>query len=126
MKTVRIFLILFILFPVPVPLFSYADVPESQKPEVEHLLEFVKNSGCKFERNGKLHDGERASRHIRDKYEYFIDEITSTETFIEYAATKSMISGKYYLVLCGDSGPVKTADWLLIELKNYRENGNLN
>jgi hypothetical protein len=84
----------------------------------------VSTSDCNFERNGKLYDGERAYRHINSKYEYFIDDITSTETFIEYAATKSMISGKYYMVRCGDSAPVKLADWLNEELKRYRVRNN--
>ncbi len=100
---------------------SRADVPDSQKPEVTHLLEYIRTSECKFERNGKLYNGGRAYEHIKDKYEYFIDDITSTETFIELAATKSMISGKYYLLMCEDEAPVKTADWLYEELKRYRE-----
>jgi Family of unknown function (DUF5329) len=101
--------------------FSYADVPPAEISEVEYLLGIVKNSPCKFERNGKLYDGEKAYEHIKDKYDYFRDEITSTETFIEYAATKSMLSGKDYLIRCGDKAPVKTADWLTEELKKYRE-----
>lgn len=116
-------LILIIMLPTNLPLAepSYADVPSAQRPEVEYLLGLVKNSPCKFERNGKLYDGEKAYEHIKKKYEYFRDEITSTETFIEYAATKSMMSGKYYLVLCAAAEPVKTSDWLLEELKKYRE-----
>lgn len=99
---------------------SHADVPASQKKEVEHLLEYVRTSDYKFERNGKLYDAERAYSHINGKYEYFIDDITSTETFIEYAATKSMMSGRYYMVRCKDSAPVKLADWLNEELERYR------
>ncbi|MGH7848894.1 MAG: DUF5329 family protein, partial [Thermodesulfobacteriota bacterium] len=101
--------------------YSYADVPPAEKPEVEYLLGLVKTSACKFERNGKLYDGEKAYGHIKKKYEHFRDEITSTETFIEYAATKSMISGNYYLVICAGSEPENTGDWLLKELRKYRE-----
>ena len=43
-----------------------ADVPESQKPEVRHLLEFVETTGCTFERNGKKYNGERASKHKKE------------------------------------------------------------
>lgn len=107
-------------------LFSYTDVPESQKAEVEHLLKFIRNSGCRFERNGKMHDSDSAAQHIWEKYEYLIDDNTSTETFIEYSATKSMISGKYYLVHCGGGDPVKTSDWLLVELKRYRSGSDEN
>jgi hypothetical protein len=100
---------------------SGADVPPAQKPEVEYLLGLVKNSPCRFERNGKLYDGEKAYKHIKRKYAYFRSKINSTETFIEYAATKSMLSGKNYFIVCGDSAPQKTADWLTEELKKYRE-----
>jgi hypothetical protein len=100
---------------------SYADVPAAEKPEVEYLLGLVKTSACKFERNGKLYDGQKAYEHIERKYEHFRDEITSTETFIEYAATKSMISGKYYLIICAGMEPENTGDWLLKELRKYRE-----
>jgi len=110
--------VLFLLLSLSV--ISHADVPENQKPEVTHLLEYVRTSDCRFDRNGKLYDGERAYKHIKGKYEYFADDITSTETFIELAATKSMMSGKYYMVRCGDSAPVKLADWLNEELKRYR------
>lgn len=98
-----------------------ADVPPAEKPEVEYLLGLVKDSPCKFERNGKLYDGAKASDHIKRKYDHFRDEITSTETFIEYAATKSMISGDYYLIVCPVAEPEKTADWLLRELAKYRQ-----
>lgn len=121
LKRSLLLLIVILTAALLLPELSYADVPEAQKPEVEYLLGLVKNSPCKFERNGKLYDSEKAYEHIKEKYEYFRDEITSTETFIEYAATKSMMSGKYYLILCGGAEPVKTADWLLKELKKYRE-----
>ncbi len=98
-----------------------ADVPQAQKPEVEYLLGLVKTSACKFERNGKLYDGQKAYEHIEKKYEHFRDEITSTETFIEYAATKSIISGKPYLIICPGAEPENTGEWMMRELRKYRE-----
>ncbi len=100
---------------------TYADVPESQKPEVEHLLQFVETTDCMFERNGKKYDGERASKHIKRKYEHFRDQITTTEEFIEYSATKSTVSGKSYLVYCAQNDPIESSVWLLEELAQYRE-----
>lgn len=121
MKSLKPMLI--IILTVLVPFFSPAgaDVPPSEKPEVEYLLGLMKTSACKFERNGNLYDGRDASEHIEKKYEHFRDKITSTETFIEYAATKSMISGKYYLIICSGVEPENTGDWLLKELRKYRE-----
>ena len=67
-----------------------------------------------------MHSGKDTVAHAKRKYNYFKDKIDSAEKFIEYSATKSTMSGKYYMVLCGDSPMVKTQDWLLQELKNYR------
>ncbi len=100
---------------------SYADVPPEQKPEVEHLLEFVETTDCEFERNGKKYDGERASKHIKRKYKHYRDEISSTEEFIEYSATFSTRSGKSYLVYCAENAPVESSVWLLEELAQFRD-----
>ncbi len=121
MKSLKPMLI--IIFAVLAPYLSPAgaDVPPSEKPEVEYLLGLVKTSACKFERNGNLYDGRDAYEHIEKKYDHFRDKITSTETFIKYAATKSMISGKYYIIICPGAEPENTGDWLLGELRKYRE-----
>ena len=100
---------------------AYADVSTAQKPEVEHLINFVKNSSCEINRNGRFHKGNEAVSHIQKKYAYFRDKINTTEEFIEYAATKSTMSGKYYLVKCGKAEAVRTKEWLLNELKSYRQ-----
>jgi hypothetical protein len=101
-----------------------ADVSAEQKLETSHLLNFVTNSPCKIIRNGKTYDGNRAVTHIQKKYDYFKDDIETTEQFIELSATKSTLSGKYYSVVCGDAQPVRTKDWLLQELRNYRQREN--
>ena len=98
-----------------------ADVSAEQKIETSHLLNFVKNSACQITRNGKAYDGSRAVTHIQKKYDYFKDDIETTEQFIELSASKSTLSGKYYTVVCGDAQPLRTKDWLLQELSNYRQ-----
>ena len=84
-------------------------------------MKFVKNSSCVIERNGGSHKGNEAVSHIKNKYEYFKDNIDTTEEFIEYTATRSTMSGKYYLVRCGNGEESKTKEWLLNELKSYRQ-----
>ena len=98
-----------------------ADVSAEQKIETSHLLNFVKNSPCKIIRNGKAYDGNSAVSHIQKKYAYFKDDIETTEQFIELSASKSTLSGNYYTVVCGDNQPLKTKNWLLQELRNYRQ-----
>lgn len=102
-----------------------ADVPAEQKPEVDHLLHYVKSSSCQFERNGEIHDGVDAESHIRKKYDFFRGQIETTEQFIEWSATKSTISGRYYRVKCADADWKETRDWLLKELANFRHGGNV-
>ncbi|MCI5132703.1 MAG: hypothetical protein D3904_14595 [Candidatus Electrothrix sp. EH2] len=100
---------------------SQADVPPEQQPEVKHLIRFVQTSSCLIRRNGKTHSGTEAASHILEKYAYFRDKIKSAEDFIKYSASKSTMSGKYYTVLCAQQKPMRTKDWLLKELKSYRE-----
>ncbi len=99
---------------------AFADVPANQVDEVNHLIEYVKNSGCIINRNGTDHPADKGVNHIIRKYNYFRDDINSTEEFIEYSATKSTMSGKYYTATCKQEKPVKTRDWLLAELERYR------
>jgi hypothetical protein len=97
-----------------------ADVPPDQVNEVKHLLDFVNNSQCIINRNGTDYPAAKGIDHIKKKYDYFRDDIHSTEDFIEYSATKSTMSGKYYTVTCPDKETIKTQDWLMEELKRFR------
>ncbi len=96
--------------------FSFANTEQ----EIQHLLKYVGNTNCQYERNGSVHTGAEAVKHIEKKYNYFKDDIVSAEDFIKYSATKSRMSGKYYLILCQDQTPIKSKDWLLTELMHYR------
>ena len=97
-----------------------ADVPAGQVKEVNYLLDFVKNSGCVINRNGTDHPAEKGIEHIEMKYDYFRDDIKNTEEFIEYSATKSTMSGDYYMVACPGGEAIRTQDWLMAELKHFR------
>ena len=99
---------------------ALADVPADQVKEVDHLLAYVKNSGCIINRNGTDYPAEKGISHIEKKYDYFRDDIKNTEDFIEYSATKSTMSGDYYTVTCPGEKTVRTQDWLLAELKRLR------
>lgn len=100
---------------------AQADVPDADSHEVHHLLEYLRSSGCAVERNGESYNSEDAYSHVKKKYDYFRSKIQSTEEFIEYSATKSTMSSKYYLVYCEGQPEMRTRDWLLEELHRYRE-----
>ena len=91
--------------------------------EISHLLSRLGASGCQFYRNGTWHDAAKAVEHINTKYEYLHKRnlVPTAEAFIERAASESSMSGKAYLVKCGDAASVPSADWLRAELKRYRE-----
>ncbi len=97
-----------------------SDVPQEQAVEVEHLINYLADSDCRMIRNGKSYSAEDGAKHVRRKYNYFKNKISSTEEFIEYAGTKSTKSGRLYEVLCVGQDGEFSRDWLLNELNVYR------
>jgi len=79
--------------------------------EIQHLLQYVENSGCEFERNGTVFDSKEARSHIERKYDYVKSRVDETEDFIKYAATESSISGRKYTVTCNGNKQT-SAEWL--------------
>ena len=102
------------------PALAVADISPNKRHEVNYLLNFVQQSRCMVERNGKTYNGVEARDHMQNKYDYYRNDIQSTEDFIKYSATKSMISGKYYMVSCPGKGPMKVSSWLQQALELYR------
>jgi len=87
--------------------------------EIDHLLDFIGSSRCTLVRNGEEHDAAAARTHIEGKYDYARRWIQTAEQFIEYAATKSSLSGSPYHVIC--SGREESSfDWLMRELSLFR------
>ena len=108
---------------------SYAaDSKDEMEKEIQHLFDYLENSGCEFYRNGKSYNAGEAVKHINKKYQYLIKKglINSTKQFIERAASESSISGKPYLVKCGESEPIKSYVWLTDELTNFRAKAKIN
>jgi len=100
-----------------------ADVSPAPNPEIQHLLSYIEGCGCEFCRNGTWYqDTKVVRRHVELKYGYFMKkgQIKSTEDFITWSASKSEISGKPYLVKCGDGSPLLLAQWLSDELERFR------
>ena len=108
---------------MPVVLHSHALAmdPEVEKT-INHLLKLVEESNCTFIRNDEEHDAQNAAQHIKKKYDYFKDKIDTPEEFIELCATKSLLSGRPYMVRCEGGREQPTADWLKAALDDYRSN----
>jgi len=57
--------------------------------EIGALLSLLRNSTCRFERNGRWYDGERAAEHLQRKLDYATGRgrvPASSEQFIDEAA----------------------------------------
>jgi hypothetical protein len=113
-------LLLVLLFGAPAV--STAATPAIAEAEISHLLAFVENSGCSFNRNGSWYDAARGAAHLRDKYQWLASrgKINSAEDFVEKAATASSMSGEPYEVKCGDASVLPSGAWLRDELARYR------
>lgn len=86
----------------------------------EYLLSRVQQSGLTFVRNDNKYDGASAAEHIRRKYDYFRERIHTPEDFIELTASRSLVSGRDYLVILPDGTTLPLRQWLLDELAAYR------
>ncbi len=98
------------------------NISPSTQQEIQYLFKALENSDCKFNRNGSWYAPTEASEHLQKKYKYMADHnyISTTESFIDNAASKSSMSGKAYEVKCGDGKPVESKQWFINTLKNYR------
>ena len=101
---------------------AWAAPSESDAEEIEHLLSHLAISDCTFNRNGKWYSAIAAAKHLRSKYAYLLrkDLVTTAESFVELAATRSSVSGKPYLVRCGEAEPVESGAVMLKELERFR------
>ena len=100
-----------------------ADMQADTEKEIVHLLAYLEDSNCEFNRNGTWYSTYKAVKHIEKKYRYYMKkgQINSAEQFIDRAASRSSMSGKSYLVRCGNSRPVESSTWFTEELKRFRE-----
>ena len=103
---------------------AHAAPPSVAELEIGYLLQFIRQSGCEFYRNGRWYSPAEAQVHLRDKYKILsaANQILTAEDFIEKAATKSSLSGLAYRIRCPGTDPVPTRQWLLNELSRYRTN----
>lgn len=87
---------------------------------VQYLIGYVATSDVTFIRNSGKYSAKEASGHMQKKYEHFRDEINTPEDFIKLCATRSMLTGKPYLVVNKQGEESRTSEWLTAELEEYR------
>lgn len=87
--------------------------------EIRDMYNFIHCSDVVYIRNGREYSVDAAINHIKRKHKRFHKKIKSTEDWIKYCATKSIMSGRYYMVRDGNI-KMRCCDWLLKNLKKYR------
>ena len=105
------------------PLLAMAEKPTpAASQEINHLITYLKTSGCEFQRNGSWYDSAKAAEHLRGKYDYLLKKgwVVTPDDFIARAATESSMSHKPYQVRCTGTDAEPSANWLQAELKRYR------
>ena len=87
---------------------------------VRHLMNYVSESGLTFIRNSSTYTAIEAAEHMSNKYRHFKADIKTAEDFIDLCATKSIMSGKPYLIIDKQGNEIRTSEWLRAELAAYR------
>jgi hypothetical protein len=113
-KIVIILVIIFFAWPI-------MGSDTNMQAEIEHLIKTVHNSNCAFIRNDKIHSADEAVEHILKKYDHFKAKIKTTEDFIDYCASESILSRQPYQIFCPDQDVVSSRLWFLEALKRFRD-----
>lgn len=106
---------------------AIADWPE-EKQKIDFLLAKIESSQMVFVRNGKEYSSAKASEHLRTKLKNAQSSWFSPKKhkwtaimFINKIATKSSLSGKFYWIKLADGSMVKSQDWLMDRLAEYKK-----
>jgi Family of unknown function (DUF5329) len=103
-----------------IALTSPAKSAESLDQTISFLIDYVANSKATFIRNGGSYTPAEAAEHIKAKYAHFKKDIRTPEDFIRLSASKSILSGKPYLVRLPDGKEMHLDAWLTDALKQHR------
>lgn len=93
---------------------------ESLDQTIDYLIDYIAKSNATFVRNGTSHASAEAVEHIKAKYAHFKDRIKTPEDFIRLSASKSLLSGKPYLVRTDEGKEMRLDEWLTAALKEHR------
>lgn len=92
---------------------------ESLSQTIDYLIDHVAKSDATFVRNGTEYSPNKAADHIRAKYAHFKGDIHTPEDFIRLCASKSLSSGKPYLVRTRDGKQMQLDEWLTAALQAH-------
>ncbi len=117
----RISTVLIVLFLLAPGSFVAAEEPIAEaQGEIAYLLEYVADSDMRFERGTASYSARKAAKHLRKKYAYAADEITSADDFILRLASRSWLTGTEYRVVAPDGTRLSARQWLTSALRAHR------
>ena len=91
-----------------------------EKKKIDYLLSSIENNeGAKFIRNGTEHNGKEAAGHLRMKLRKAGGKVQTADDFIRLCASKSIISGKPYMVRSSDGKTINSEQYYREKLKEY-------
>jgi hypothetical protein len=111
---------LLLILAVLVGLVAQVLAAESLEQTIDYLINYVGKSHATFIRNGASHTPSEAVAHIKVKYGHFKNQIKTPEDFIRLSASRSLLTGKPYLVRMPDGKEMPLDAWLTEALKEYR------
>ena len=90
-----------------------------EKKKIDFLISCVENlKGAKFIRNGTEHSGKEAAEHLRMKLQNAL-AVETADDFIRLCASKSIITGKPYMIRLSDGKTMKSEEYFREKLKEY-------
>lgn len=91
-----------------------------EKKRIDFLISSIENiKGAKFIRNGTEHDGKEAADHLRMKLQKAGGKVQTAEDFIRRCASKSIISGKPYMIRSSDGKTENSEQYFREKLMEY-------
>jgi len=95
--------------------------PPAEQRLIEQLIHDVgQMRDIVFIRNGSEYSAQEAESHLRDKLEYFKDDIHTAEDFIRLCATRSEMSGSPYKIRDASGHTLDAAAFLKARLDRLR------
>lgn len=93
--------------------------PADIEPTISYLIDVVASSEQTFVRNSTRYSAAEAAQHLRRKYQHFRARIQTVDDFIELAASRSLMTGKPYLVVDNTGNAIPVSQWLRQVLSEY-------
>lgn len=100
------------------------DPNKFEEAKIFYLIEIIRQSPYRFERNGKLYPSRKAARHLRIKYRAAQKHRMSALGFITNIASGSSLTGQPYFIVDSADRRYKVKDILTKELDKLTRNLN--